>query len=83
MKRIGLGTWSWGNKLFWNYQSSNDEDLRETYTEAVKRGFNLIDTADSYGTGTLNGRSEELLGKFLLETSSLQKKRNKIMYSYT
>ena len=78
MKRIGLGTWSWGNKLFWNYQSSNDEDLRETYTEAVKRGFNLIDTADSYGTGTLNGRSEELLGKFLLETSSLQKKRIQI-----
>jgi len=63
-KRIGLGTWSWGNKLFWNYQSTNDDDLRETYDEALRRGFDLIDTADSYGTGNLQGRSELLIGKF-------------------
>ncbi len=77
-KRIGLGTWSWGNQIFWDYQTNNDDDLRETYTEALKRGFNLIDSADSYGTGKLNGRSEELLGKFLLDTSSSQKKRIQI-----
>ncbi len=77
-KRIGLGTWSWGNKLFWNYQTSDDDDLRETFKEALKRGFNLIDSADSYGTGKINGRSEELLGKFLLDTSSFQKKRIQI-----
>ena len=46
-KRIGLGTWSWGNKLLWNYKSANDDDLRETYNEALLRGFDLIDTADS------------------------------------
>ena len=74
-KRIGLGTWSWGNKLFWNYQSTNDDDLRETYNEALRRGFDLIDTADSYGTGNLQGRSELLLGKFLLNTPSAKKKR--------
>ena len=77
-KRIGLGTWSWGNKLFWNYQTINDNDLRETYNEAVKRRFHIIDTADSYGTGILKGRSESLLGKFLLETSFANKKRIKI-----
>ncbi len=77
-KKIGLGTWSWGNKIFWDYQTSNDDDLRETYNEALKRGFNFIDSADSYGTGKLNGRSEELLGKFLLDTSSFQKKRIQI-----
>ena len=77
-KRIGLGTWSWGNKVFWDYQANNDNDLYETYKEALKRGFDLIDSADSYGTGKLNGRSEELLGKFLLDTSSFQKKRIKI-----
>ena len=77
-KRIGLGTWSWGNQVFWDYQISNDDDLRETYKEALKRGFNFIDSADSYGTGKLNGRSEELLGKFLLDTSSFQKKRIQI-----
>ena len=77
-KRIGLGTWSWGNKLFWNYKTSNDFELYETYHEALKRGFNLIDSADSYGTGSLKGRSEELLGKFLLDTSSFQKNRIQI-----
>ena len=77
-KRIGLGTWSWGNKFFWDYQISNDDDLRETYKEALKRGFNLIDSADSYGTGKLNGRSEELLGKFLLDTPTFQKTRIQI-----
>ena len=74
-KRIGLGTWSWGNKLFWNYKSTNDDDLRETYNEALQRGFDLIDTADSYGTGNLQGRSESLLGQFLLDTPSAKKKR--------
>jgi len=74
-KRIGLGTWSWGNKLFWNYQSTNDDDLRETYDEALRRGLDLIDTADSYGTGNLQGRSEFLIGKFLLNTPSARKKR--------
>ncbi len=73
-KKIGLGTWSWGNKLFWNYQSRNDNDLRETFDEALKRGFDLIDTADSYGTGNINGRSESLLGEFLLDTSVARKK---------
>ena len=77
-KRIGLGTWSWGNQVFWDYKISNDDDLRETYKEALKRGFNLIDSADSYGTGKLNGRSEELLGEFLLDTPTFQKKRIQI-----
>ena len=77
-KRIGLGTWSWGNKFFWDYQISNDDDLRETFKEALKRGFNLIDSADSYGTGKLKGRSEELLGEFLLDTPTFQKKRVQI-----
>ena len=77
-KKIGLGTWSWGNKILWDYKTINDVDLLDTYKEAVKRGINLIDTADSYGTGNLNGRSEELLGKFLLDTNSLKKKRIQI-----
>jgi len=77
-KRIGLGTWSWGNKLFWNYKISNDDDLRQTFNEALKRGFDLIDTADSYGTGKLIGRSETLVGEFLLGTPLAKKKRIQI-----
>ena len=76
IKKLGLGTWSWGNKLFWKYQTDSDNQLFETYKEALKRGYSLIDTADSYGTGKLSGRSEELLGIFLGQTSKTQ--RNKI-----
>ena len=66
LSSIGFGTWAWGNKLLWGYvPEKNDELLETTFNEAVNRGLNFIDTADSYGTGQLNGRSEELLGKFL------------------
>jgi len=77
-KKIGLGTWSWGNKVFWNYSDSNDQTLRETFREALKRGFSFIDTADTYGTGQLRGRSEQLLGNFLSEIRESQKNRFKI-----
>ena len=73
-KKIGLGTWSWGNKLFWNYKVSSDEELYETFSEALNQGFSFIDTADSYGTGNLSGRSEKLIGEFLQRINS--KKNN-------
>ena len=36
-------------------------------------GLNLIDTADSYGTGRLNGRSEQLLGRFAADLPALRR----------
>ena len=71
-KKIGLGTWSWGNQLFWNYNASFDDELFATYQEALKRGFSFIDTADSYGTGRFKGRSEKLLGEFQLKVPRSQ-----------
>ncbi len=66
MALIGFGTWAWGNKLLWGYRpEKQDHLLEETFNAAVDQGLNFIDTADSYGIGDLNGRSEELLGKFL------------------
>ncbi|WP_269623436.1 aldo/keto reductase [Prochlorococcus marinus] len=66
MSSIGVGTWAWGNRFLWGYRPETDDDfLEKTFNEAVNRGLYFIDTADSYGTGQLNGRSEELLGKFL------------------
>lgn len=44
-----------------------DAELQEVFNLAVSKGVNLFDTADSYGTGKLNGRSELLLGKFIRE----------------
>ena len=63
---IGFGTWAWGNQLVWGYDQDRDDDrLSHTFREAVTAGLSLVDTADSYGTGRLNGRSETLLGRFI------------------
>ncbi|PON81208.1 Aldo/keto reductase [Trema orientale] len=64
---MGFGTWAWGNQLLWGYQESMDTELQRTFNLAVENGINLFDTADSYGTGRLNGQSEKLLGKFIRE----------------
>ena len=65
MTGIGFGTWAWGNQLLWGYQPERDDpDLAATLSAAVQGGLSLVDTADSYGTGRLNGRSELLLGQF-------------------
>lgn len=71
VSQVAIGTWSWGNKLLFNYDPSADSQLQNTFEEAVTRGVSLFDTADSYGTGQLNGRAELLLGRFLRAHPSL------------
>ena len=71
---IGFGTWAWGNKTVWGYDPQRDDArLRATFRQALCSGLNLIDTADSYGTGSLNGRSEALLGEFIAELPALRR----------
>lgn len=52
VSQIGLGTWSWGNKVLWGYDESMDEELQEAFNLASAQGVNLWDTGDSYGVGT-------------------------------
>ncbi len=61
---IGVGTWAWGNQLLWGYDPRGDAELEASFHLAVDGGLMFFDTADSYGTGRLNGRSEALLGRF-------------------
>lgn len=61
---IGFGTWAWGNRFLWDYDKSQDAELKRTFDYATSKGVNWFDTADSYGTGELSGRAEELLGMF-------------------
>lgn len=61
---LGCGTWSWGNKLLWDYDPSQDEDIYRAYRAIRDAGVTIFDTADSYGTMELNGRAEILLGQF-------------------
>ena len=66
LNSIGFGTWAGGNESVWGYDSKTDDGRRAaTFRQALSSGLNLIDTADSYGTGRLNGRSESLLGGFI------------------
>ncbi len=41
--------------------TSDDAELQRVFNFVVSRGVNLFDTADSYGTGDLNGRSGAIL----------------------
>ncbi len=67
-KGIGFGTWAWGNKLVWGYKPEKDDILlKKTFFDAIDRGLDLVDTADSYGTGRLFGQSEKLIGDCLEE----------------
>lgn len=57
-----IGTWAWGDKLFWNYGSDYGfEQLREAFKAAMDVGTTFFDTAEIYGFGL----SEELLGQFM------------------
>lgn len=64
LSEIGFGTWSWGNKLLWDYDPTQDEEIYQSYKCLRDRGVSVFDTADSYGTLQLNGRAEILLGSF-------------------
>ncbi|GAB4823494.1 hypothetical protein N2152v2_010540 [Parachlorella kessleri] len=75
---MGFGTWSWGNQFLWGYKESMDPELQEVFNLVVSSGINLFDTADSYGTGRLNGRSEQLLGQFIEEYPGSGRVRNNV-----
>jgi aryl-alcohol dehydrogenase-like predicted oxidoreductase len=59
---LGIGTWSWGDRLFWGYGRSHDEgDVQAAFEASLAAGINFFDTAEFYGFG----RSERLLGQLL------------------
>ncbi|KAK6926068.1 NADP-dependent oxidoreductase domain [Dillenia turbinata] len=76
---MGFGTWAWGNQLLWGYEESMDAELQRAFNLAVENGVNLFDTADSYGTGRLNGQSEKLLGKFIRQFQGNSQARENIV----
>jgi len=61
---FGLGTWQWGDQLFWGYGNGYQEnDLFELFKYCISQNMRFFDTAEVYGSG----RSEQLLGKFIRE----------------
>lgn len=59
---LGVGTWAWGDRLFWDYgRSHTDADLQAAFEASLAAGICFFDTAEFYGWG----RSERLLGQFI------------------
>ncbi|MBH8572589.1 aldo/keto reductase [Nostocaceae cyanobacterium CENA369] len=57
-----IGTWAWGDKLFWSYGDRyGEEQVQEAFTAALETGVTFFDTAEIYGLGL----SEQLLGQFI------------------
>ncbi len=76
---MGIGTWSWGNRFLFDYDTSQDEEIYRAYRAVRDAGVSIFDTADSYGTLDLNGRAEILLGEF--ERRYLNEKKEEIRAS--
>jgi len=63
-----LGTMTFGTEWGWG---ADEESSRAIFNRYLEKGGNFVDTADGY----TNGKSEQLVGKFLQET----KTRNKVV----
>ncbi len=62
---LGIGTWAWGDKLFWNYGSDyGATQLQEAFTATLEAGISFFDTAEIYGIGD----SEKFLGQFMKQS---------------
>jgi aryl-alcohol dehydrogenase-like predicted oxidoreductase len=60
---LSLGTMTFGTEWGWGSEESTARAIFDRYLDA---GGNVLDTADGY----TNGKSEQLLGKFIAETKS-------------
>lgn len=61
---LGIGTWAWGDRLFWEFGSRYKEvDLKAAFNACLSSRIEFFDTAEVYG----EGKSEEFIGKFLTD----------------
>ena len=62
---LGIGTWAWGDSIFWSYgKDYNTDSLHDAFKAAIAAGVNFFDTAEIYGFG----ESERLIGTFMQTT---------------
>ena len=62
---LGIGTWQWGDSLFWSYGKEYGEaQVKEAFDATLASGVDFFDTAEIYGLG----ESEKLLGRFMKQT---------------
>jgi len=60
ISQLGIGTWAWGDRFYWQYNEAEDGELLKVYEHCLQQGVNFFDTAEVYGLG----KSELLLARF-------------------
>jgi aryl-alcohol dehydrogenase-like predicted oxidoreductase len=61
IRPLGVGTWQWGDRMFWGFGRGYDEDdVRQAFDVSIDAGLDFFDSAEVYGFG----RSERLLGQY-------------------
>jgi aryl-alcohol dehydrogenase-like predicted oxidoreductase len=56
---VGVGTWAWGDKPFWGYETEfTARDVVDAFGASLDAGLDFFDTAEVYG----HGESEKILG---------------------
>ena len=74
--RLGVGTWAWGDRLFWGYgRGYSEADVRAAFDTSLENGVSLFDSAEVYA----QGKSEAMLGKFIANTDQPVKVATKFM----
>jgi aryl-alcohol dehydrogenase-like predicted oxidoreductase len=67
MAPLGIGTWAWGDTLFWTYGKEYGEpQIAEAFDAAIAGGITLFDTAEVYGLG----ESERIVGRLVQKTTA-------------
>jgi aryl-alcohol dehydrogenase-like predicted oxidoreductase len=62
---LGMGTWAWGDTLFWAYgKEFGAKEVAGAFQASLAAGITFFDTAEIYGFG----ESERLLGQFCQQT---------------
>jgi aryl-alcohol dehydrogenase-like predicted oxidoreductase len=57
---LGVGTWAWGDSVFWQYGGAYGvDDVRAAFNASLDAGINFFDTAEIYGLG----KSEEIISQ--------------------
>ena len=65
--KMGIGTWAWGDSMYWGYgKGYSEEDLQRVFHYCIENDITFFDTAEIYG----QGRSESFLGKFSANINS-------------
>jgi aryl-alcohol dehydrogenase-like predicted oxidoreductase len=47
LSSLGIGTWAWGDRLFWGYGSDyGEKELEKAFAASIASGVTFFDTVD-------------------------------------